>query len=143
VGGPEGLSVLKHSNHHVAKEAVMPPSPSDNLSRRLIVGAMAALPALQGLLGASTAQAQPAAPLPSWNDGPTKQAILDFVRATTDPASPTHVPPGERIVTFDQDGTLWVSHPIYTQIVFCLDRVPAVVEKKPELRHVEPFKTVL
>jgi phosphoglycolate phosphatase-like HAD superfamily hydrolase len=121
----------------------MSSSVSAGPSRRVLLGALAVLPALQGLLGATAAQAQTASPLPSWNDGPAKQAILDFVRATTDPASPTHVPPGERIATFDQDGTLWVSHPIYTQIVFCLDRVPAVVEKKPELRHVEPFRTVL
>ena len=81
--------------------------------------------------------------LPSWNDGPAKQAILDFVRATTDQGSPNFVPPDERIATFDQDGTLWVEHPIYTQVVYCLDRVPAVVKQKPELKNVEPFKTVL
>jgi phosphoglycolate phosphatase-like HAD superfamily hydrolase len=53
------------------------------------------------------------------------------------------VPPAERIATFDQDGTLWVEHPIYSQVMYCLDRVPAVVVAKPELRNVEPFKTVL
>ena len=82
-------------------------------------------------------------PLLSWNDGPAKQAILDFVRATTDQANPQFVPPAERIATFDQDGTLWVEHPMYTQVVYCLDRVPAVVKEKPELAKVEPFKTVL
>ena len=82
-------------------------------------------------------------PLPSWNEGPAKQAILDFVKATTDAASPTFVPPEARVTTFDQDGTLWVEHPMYTQVVYCLQRVPAVVEKKPELKNVEPFKTVL
>jgi phosphoserine phosphatase len=82
-------------------------------------------------------------PLPSWNDGPAKQAIVEFVRATTDKASPKFVPPGERIAAFDQDGTLWVEHPMYTQVVYCLERVPAVVAKKPELKNVEPFKTVL
>jgi phosphoglycolate phosphatase-like HAD superfamily hydrolase len=82
-------------------------------------------------------------PLPSWNAGPAKQAILDFVKATTDAASPTFVPPEARVATFDQDGTLWVEHPMYTQVVYCLQRVPAVVEKKPELKNVEPFKTVL
>ena len=88
-------------------------------------------------------QAEAQDPLPSWNVGPAKQAILDFVKATTDQASPKFVPPEERIATFDQDGTLWVSHPMYTQVVFCLDRVPAVVKAKPELAKVEPFKTVL
>jgi phosphoglycolate phosphatase-like HAD superfamily hydrolase len=82
-------------------------------------------------------------PLPSWNEGPAKQAVLDFVKATTDAASPSFVPPEARVATFDQDGTLWVEHPMYTQVVYCLQRVPAVVEKKPELKNVEPFKTVL
>jgi phosphoglycolate phosphatase-like HAD superfamily hydrolase len=85
----------------------------------------------------------PGAPLPSWNDGPAKQAIIDFVRATTDQASPKFVPPEERVATFDQDGTLWVEHPIYSQVVYCLDRVAAVVEQKPGLKKIEPFKTVL
>ena len=82
-------------------------------------------------------------PLASWNDGPAKQAIVEFVHATTDKSSPKFVPPEERIATFDQDGTLWVEHPMYTQVVYCLDRVPAVVKAKPELAKVEPFKTVL
>jgi phosphoserine phosphatase len=82
-------------------------------------------------------------PLPSWNDGPAKQAIVAFVRATTDQSSPTFVPPEARIATFDQDGTLWVEHPMYSQVMYCLERVPAVVKAKPELAEVEPFKTVL
>jgi phosphoglycolate phosphatase-like HAD superfamily hydrolase len=82
-------------------------------------------------------------PLPSWNDGPAKQAIVAFVKETTEPGSPKLVPPAERIATFDQDGTLWVEHPMYSQVVYCLDRVPAVVKAKPELAQVEPFKTVL
>ena len=82
-------------------------------------------------------------PLPSWNDGAAKQAILDFVKATTDQSSPNFVPPEARIATFDQDGTLWVEHPMYSQVVYCLERVPALVKAKPELANVEPFKTVL
>jgi hypothetical protein len=82
-------------------------------------------------------------PLVSWNDGPAKQAMVEFIHATTDHASPKFVQPEERIATFDQDGTLWVEHPMYTQVVYCLDRVPAVVKQKPELAKVEPFKTVL
>lgn len=81
--------------------------------------------------------------LPSWNEGPAKQAILDFVKATTDTSSPDFVPPDERIATFDQDGTLWVEHPMYSQVAYCLDRVPAAVKAKPELANVEPFQTVL
>jgi phosphoglycolate phosphatase-like HAD superfamily hydrolase len=82
-------------------------------------------------------------PLPSWNDGPAKEAIVKFVHATTDPASAQFVPLAERIATFDQDGTLWVEQPIYTQVVYCFDRVPAVAKAKPELANEEPFKTVL
>ncbi|HME27101.1 MAG TPA: HAD family hydrolase [Acetobacteraceae bacterium] len=118
-------------------------SSHDGLSRRLLLGVAATLPMLSGLLATTAAWAQTAAPLASWNDGPAKRAILDFVRTTTDPASRTFVPPEERIVTFDQDGTLWVEHPIYTQVMYCLDRVPDVVKAKPELAKVQPFKTVL
>src|SRR5262245_20626879 len=82
-------------------------------------------------------------PLPAWNDGVAKSAILTFGRTTTEPSRRNFVPPAERIATFDQDGTLWVSHPMYTQVIYCLDRVPAVVKARPELAGVEPFKTVL
>jgi len=108
-----------------------------------VLGALAAMPALPGLLDATAAQAQAGAPLASWNDGPAKQAILDFVRVTTDPSSKDFVPPEERIAEFDQDGTLWVEHPVYTQIVFCLDHVGDLVKAKPELKDREPFETVL
>jgi phosphoserine phosphatase len=103
----------------------------------VVIWAFATLP----LCAAAQARAQD--PLPSWNDGPAKQAILAFVKTTTDLASPKFVPPEARIATFDQDGTLWVEHPMYTQIVYCLERVPAVVAKRPELKNIEPFKTVL
>jgi phosphoserine phosphatase len=82
-------------------------------------------------------------PLPSWNDGSAKQGILGFVHDTTDSASGKYVAPEDRIATFDQDGTLWVEHPMYTQVIYCLERVPAVVEAKPELKEMEPYKTVL
>jgi len=82
-------------------------------------------------------------PLPSWNDGPAKQAIVAFVQATTDQSSMKFVPPAERIATFDQDGTLWVEQPMYSQVMYCLERVPALVKAKPELAKVEPFKTVM
>jgi phosphoglycolate phosphatase-like HAD superfamily hydrolase len=68
---------------------------------------------------------------------------MTFTKETTDQANPKFVPVAERIATFDQDGTLWVEHPIYTQVVYCLDRVPALVAKKPELKSVQRFKTVL
>ncbi len=67
-------------------------------------------------------------PLPSWNDGPAKKAIVEFVQSTTTNGNPKFVPPAERVATFDQDGTLWVEHPMYSQVMYCLDRVPALVE---------------
>src|SRR5215831_13230763 len=106
-------------------------------NRRVLISTLALLPALSGplLTVQGPAQTTPSGtPLPSWNDGAAKQALLDFVRATTDPASPNHVPPEDRIAVSDQDGTLWVEHPMYTQVVYCLERVPAVVDKKPELK---------
>jgi phosphoglycolate phosphatase-like HAD superfamily hydrolase len=124
---------------------------AESTSRRALLRGSAALSAAAALAVTSgirlaapeKAQAQTASPLPSWNDGPAKKAIIDFVRDTTDPSSKNFVPREERIATFDQDGTLWVEHPIYSQLVYCLDRVPAVVKAKPELAQVEPFKTVL
>jgi phosphoglycolate phosphatase-like HAD superfamily hydrolase len=124
----------------------MDPIAPSGINRRVMLSTLAMLPGLSGLLRSIPAAAQaPAAdgPLPSWNDGAAKQAILDFVRATTDQSSPSYVRPEERVATFDQDGTLWVEHPMYSQVVYCLDRVPAVVTKRPELRNAEPFKTVL
>jgi phosphoglycolate phosphatase-like HAD superfamily hydrolase len=82
-------------------------------------------------------------PLPSWNDGAAKEAIVQFVRDTTDESSAKFVPPAERIATFDQDGTLWVEHPMYTQVVYAFERVPAIVKEKPALKNVEPYKTIL
>jgi haloacid dehalogenase-like hydrolase len=81
--------------------------------------------------------------LPSWRDSLARQAIIRFVQDTTDKSSPRFVPPEERIATFDQDGTLWVEHPTYTQLAFCLDRVPTVVQAKPDLAKLAPFRTIL
>jgi hypothetical protein len=65
-------------------------------------------------------------PLPSWNDGPAKKAILDFLHATIDRMSAKFVPEPERIATLDQDGTLWIEHPMYSQVVYCFDRLHAI-----------------
>src|SRR5512144_3073144 len=105
-----------------------------------VAGVLLVLAASLALAAQAWAQSDP---LPSWNDGPAKKAIVEFVQATTTQGGPQFVPPAERIATFDQDGTLWVEHPMYTQVVYCLDRVPALVKAKPELAKVEPFKTVL
>jgi hypothetical protein len=83
-------------------------------------------------------QAQTPDPLPSWNDGPAKHAILDFVRTAT-----SQIALEDRIATFDQDGTLWVEHPVYTQAMFALERVHTLAPQHPEWKTYEPFKTVL
>ena len=82
-------------------------------------------------------------PLPSWNDGAAKKAIVSFVEQTTTAGSPKFVAPEERIAAFDQDGTLWVEQPVYSQLIIASDRVPALVKAKPALANVEPFKTVM
>jgi phosphoglycolate phosphatase-like HAD superfamily hydrolase len=113
------------------------------ISRRSVLSGLAALPILPAPFLPTSALAQSVDPLPSWNEGAAKQAIITFVRGTTDRSSPDFVMPEARIATFDQDGTLWVEHPMYTQVVYCLERVPAVVARKPALKNIEPFKTVL
>ena len=116
---------------------------SGGLSRRVLLSTLAVLPLIGSLRPMpSLAQAQ-ADRLPSWNEGTTKNAIMDFVTRVTTPGGPDFVPVEERIAVFDQDGTLWVEHPMYSQVMYCLERVPAVVKAKPELAKVEPFKTVM
>jgi phosphoglycolate phosphatase-like HAD superfamily hydrolase len=107
------------------------------LARVAAVTLAACALALSAQVGAQTD------PLPSWNDGAAKKAIIHFVQATTTQGSPQFVEPAERIATFDQDGTLWVEHPMYTQVMYVLERVPALVKAKPELAKVAPFSTVL
>jgi phosphoserine phosphatase len=111
------------------------------ISRRRMLTALAALPILPQFLS-NSARADDAI-LPSWQDGPAREAILNFVRTTTGEARPTFVPPEDRIATFDQDGTLWVEHPVYTQVVFALDRVVALAPQHPEWRTTKPFSAVL
>ena len=89
------------------------------------------------------AQAAADDPLSSWNDGPAKQAVVDFVKVTTTEGSPTYVAPADRIATFDQDGTLWVEHPLYTQAMFALDRLHEMAPRHPEGKKKDPFKSVL
>jgi hypothetical protein len=82
-------------------------------------------------------------PLPSWNEGPAKQAIFQFVRAVTEKSSPQHVPLEQRIATFDNDGTLWAEQPMYFQGFFTFDRVKALAPQHPEWKERQPFKAVL
>ena len=82
-------------------------------------------------------------PLPSWNEGRAKQAILDFVAAVTREGSPDFVPVPERIATFDNDGTLWPEQPMYVQLAFALDRVKALAPQHPEWKDKPHFKAIL
>ena len=97
---------------------------------------------LLALLMAVRANAQ-ADPLPSWNDGPAKQSIENFVKEVTDKSGAKYVKPEDRIATFDQDGTLWVEHPLYAQAAFALERLRELAPAHPEWKNREPFKTVI
>jgi phosphoglycolate phosphatase-like HAD superfamily hydrolase len=101
--------------------------------------AILALLSLLGLSRATSAQD----PLPSWNDGPAKQSILQFVRDTTDQSSAKIVPRAERIAVFDNDGTLWCEQPMYVQFMFAIDRVKFLAPQHPEWKDQEPFKSIL
>ena len=105
-------------------------------SKHVLIGLVAVATALAAMV----ARAQD--PLPSWNDGPAKQAILDFVAKVTKPGSPDFVPPAERIATFDNDGTLWAEQPMYFQLIFALDRVKALAPQHPEWKNKEPFASL-
>jgi len=112
------------------------------IRRRRVLTVLAVL-SFVSLTGQTFGQQDNTDPLPSWNDGPAKKAIVEFVRVTTDKASPKYVPREQRIATFDQDGTLWVEHPMYTQVMYCLHRVGVLAKQKLEFWKREPFKTVL
>jgi phosphoglycolate phosphatase-like HAD superfamily hydrolase len=82
-------------------------------------------------------------PLPSWREGPAKQAIVDFVARVTAEGGADFVAPAERIAVFDNDGTLWAERPVYFQLFFALDRVKALAPEHPEWREQQPFKAAL
>lgn len=81
--------------------------------------------------------------LPSWNDGKSKTAIVDFVDRVTQEGGPDFVAPAERIAVFDNDGTLWAEQPVYFQLAFALDRIAALASEHPEWKQKQPFKSVL
>ncbi len=82
-------------------------------------------------------------PLPSWNEGASKKAIVDYVAKVTDKGSRDYVLPKDRIAVFDNDGTLWCEQPLYFQFVFALDRVKAMAPAHPEWKDKEPFKSAI
>ena len=104
-----------------------------DLRRCALLAGLSALPVAVSL-GGRSGQAQTAAdPLASWNSGAAKRAILDFVHATTNRAGPNYVPPDDRIATFDQDGTLWVEHPLYTQAMFAAELWVGTADRLPRM----------
>jgi phosphoglycolate phosphatase-like HAD superfamily hydrolase len=108
--------------------------------RRL--GVVVCLALLLPLIVARTAHAQ-TDPLPSWNEGEVKQAVVKFVQAVTSRDSAEYVAPEARIATFDNDGTLWSEQPMYFQGLFAFDRVKALAPKHPEWTSKQPFKGIL
>jgi phosphoserine phosphatase len=88
-------------------------------------------------------EATPSDPLPSWNEGASKQQILDFVARVTDPNDSDFAAVGERVATFDNDGTLWAESPLYFQLLFAVDRVRALAAEHPEWKTEQPFKAIL
>jgi len=101
------------------------------------------LPVLATGLGGRQVHAQGTDALPSWNDGPVKESIIDFVARTTTQSSVDFVAVPERIATFDNDGTLWTEQPNYFQGMFAFDRIKAMAPQHPEWRSTQPFKAVL
>jgi phosphoglycolate phosphatase-like HAD superfamily hydrolase len=82
-------------------------------------------------------------PLPAWNDGLSKKAIIRFVNETTQPDSKQFIPPEERIAVFDNDGTLWSEQPLYVQLAFAIDRIKTLAPQNPQWKTQQPFKAVL
>ncbi len=95
------------------------------------------------LVGLSLTSGRAGDPLPSWNEGKTKQAIVAFVEKVTKEGSPDFVPAPERIAVFDNDGTLWAEQPFYVQLRFALDRVKALAPQHPEWKTKSPFHKLL
>jgi len=124
------------------KEDVMTTPASFGVNRRVLLSTIALLPALSGLLRPIPALAQTDA-LPSWNDGPAKTSITEFVARVTAQGGPDFIPVEQRIATFDNDGTLWCEQPMYVQLAFVLDRVKAMAPLHPEWKDKQPFKAVL
>jgi hypothetical protein len=113
------------------------------LTRSEFAALLLGVPAALGV-GTNAAAGDPLTdPLPSWNEGASKAAILGFVRAATDATGPNFVHEDDRIATFDQDGTLWVEHPVYTEVIFSFDRVVALAPQHAEWKTEDPFKSIL
>jgi phosphoserine phosphatase len=115
------------------------PAAGNDMPTRLRFFAAPAIVLVLGLAAASVL----AQPLPSWNDGPAKQAILKFVADVTAQGAPSFVAPEDRIAVFDNDGTLWAEQPLYFQLLFMLDQVKAAAPKPPEWKENAAFKALM
>lgn len=111
------------------------------MSTRILLGALFA--ALLGVVAVFSSAGAESDPLPSWNDGKNKQAIVAFVTAVTTEGGKDYVAPADRVATFDNDGTLWSEQPMYVQLAFVLDRMKALAPQHPEWKTTEPFKSAL
>src|SRR5262245_7778415 len=114
------------------------------MRRRMMMSIIAGL--LLAIFGGSQlSAAEPAKSeaLASWNEGPSKKSIVDFVARVIQEGGPDYVAPADRIATFDHDGTLWAEQPMYFQIMFAMDRVRAMAPKHPDWKTKQPFKAVL
>jgi phosphoserine phosphatase len=114
-----------------------------SINRRAVVSALLASAAAAAMPLSSQSALGQVDPLPSWNDGRSRQSILAFVAAVTGDGSPDFVAEPQRIATFDNDGTLWCEQPMYVQLAFALDRVKALAPMHPEWKDKQPFKAVL
>ncbi|TCR91747.1 haloacid dehalogenase-like hydrolase [Rhizobium sp. BK376] len=123
--------------HPPAKGTMMP-----EFTEILRLVRSAAFGIVASLLFLASAQAQ-SDPLPSWNDTAPKATIVAFVEKVTKQGSPEFVPEPERIAVFDNDGTLWVEHPMYTQLAFVLDRIKTLAPMHPEWKDTQPFKAAI
>ena len=109
----------------------------------LVAGALVALAALAVTRGAIPRALAAEPKLPSWNEGPARQAILDFVARVTTEGGADWVPPAERVAVFDNDGTLWSEQPMYVQLAFALDRVKALAPSHPEWKDRPALKAAM
>src|SRR6476619_2115883 len=119
-------------------------NPTAKISRRILLSSMAAIPILAGSLRSTSALAQANAdPLPSWNDGAAKASITNLAARATTSGSPDFAETARRVVTFDNDGTLWCEQPMYVQLAFALARTKVLAPLNPDWNTTQPFEAAL
>jgi phosphoglycolate phosphatase-like HAD superfamily hydrolase len=133
--------ILQRDSHYYIKEIRQFQSRALQKGLPMFVFRSAAALAILALM--SVTPVTQAADLSSWNEGPTKQGIIDFVSAVTTLAGTDYVAPEDRVAVFDNDGTLWSEQPMYVQLAFALDRIKTLAPDHPEWKSVEPYKSVL